>query len=405
MIAPRRAPRSRVLKIRPRPLRRARGIPRRGQRDDAGWRPVGLRWRRLLAAGAPRAGRMTPVRGAAIVARPAARRHAAAHAPRNRPAGMLDPRRARSAASGRMVPMRASAALPRVQGAQAYAVPSATMLRRAVAGGHVLAVQRPALAGPVLARARGATSAVRHAPGRALPSPPARAAPRAGGAVAAPVPHAAERRPAPADRRLRRTGAVQDTNRPAHDAGMARARGSMAGLAAGAQRSPARAAPAGTVRRAPLCLRPARVGRAPRTHLPSPSPRARPAAAADTRAGLPVATAWARPMPPSPGGGAGAATGAATLALRTDMAWRATAPDPGQPAGGATSGAPAHAVTGPAGALPGLPAPGAAAPSLAQPGRAPAGAPLDPALVERLVDDVLRRAEQRLRTDRERRGL
>jgi hypothetical protein len=51
------------------------------------------------------------------------------------------------------------------------------------------------------------------------------------------------------------------------------------------------------------------------------------------------------------------------------------------------------------------PAGGAGAPPATQRSHQPVVTLLDPAVAERLVEDVLRRAEQRMRIGRERRGL
>ncbi|MEO7497224.1 MAG: hypothetical protein ABIT83_24500 [Massilia sp.] len=89
----------------------------------------------------------------------------------------------------------------------------------------------------------------------------------------------------------------------------------------------------------------------------------------------------------------------ARQAMRAELVWRAGTPRPASAS--APIGQPLHdaptAVT----------VPGPSATAFTMPPNRPAPAPiqLDAALTERLVEDVLRRAEQRLRIERERRGL
>jgi hypothetical protein len=98
---------------------------------------------------------------------------------------------------------------------------------------------------------------------------------------------------------------------------------------------------------------------------------------------------------------------AATMALRLDMTWRASAPVAGRAEH--RDDEPRRPGTGAAAVRPDLPRPhpaaGAGAPPPEPRVRPPAGMTLDPAVAERLVEDVLRRAEQRMRIERERRGL
>jgi hypothetical protein len=290
-----------------------------------------------------------------------------------------------------------------VQGPHPHALPLAAIPGVTVRTWHHLAVRWRDRAGTAERPARGGNGAGRGATGRERPYLAARVALAAAGAARAPVPDAAGRRPAPVAWRMHHMDGA---------AGMRGVRGPMPGMAAGLRQAPASPEPAGAVRRAPVRLEhvrlgPGRAGMAARGVPPSLSRHARPAGAAEPRAGRPASAAWSRPVRLLlPGRAAAEGTRAAALALRTDLVWRAGAHGAGQAArGGAPAPAAAtHFAAGPAGASPAHAAPGAAAPA-AQPGRAAAGAALDPAVAERLVQDVLRRAEQRQRIERERRGL
>jgi hypothetical protein len=361
MIAPRRPPPSRLVRVRWRPLPAARGLRRRTPRAGAGWVPVGLRWRRVAR----------PVSGAAAPLPP----RAANHRPRDPRPGwrtrtLLLPA---APAPGRNDAPRG---LPGARGAAGQAL-------RGEAGRHgamlYRAGLRPQLQAPSYLPPAQSPPPVRQLLVPAMPAamPGARVAAarlewmhRPQATAAGPVPQRAPGRAATPVRQrapvspLVRWRSPAETFRP----------GSVR-IAGTAPRAQALALPAGGASQrveTGVIHAAARIDRRVRTHGPVVAPRA---AAAIVRA----------------------------LARRAELVWR-TAAASAESGAAATPGmalrhsaSREHADT-----------PGAAAswPATSFTAGAPAApAMLDAAATERLVEDVLRRAEQRLRIERERRGL
>jgi hypothetical protein len=120
---------------------------------------------------------------------------------------------------------------------------------------------------------------------------------------------------------------------------------------------------------------------------------------------MPAWRAVRLPPPPAVHASRGAAPDpGAALALQMDMAWR-TAGGPAARASGEARGLETGAVPAGPGASRAHQAAGAEAALPGQRVPAPLVMALHPAVVESLVQDVLRRAEKRMRIERERRGL
>ena len=349
MIKPRRPLPSRLIRRRLRPLPVARGLRRRVPGDTQDWQPVGIRWRRLAA----------PRSAAAAGARMAARSIPAAAAPIPAQWALV---------ADRIAPRGRAMTLPsRVPGI------AASLKALGVAG------ERGANGQPGQPGAPGAARRIDHhwqsrpivratAQAIAAAMPPSSRAPAATRPGALPPPASAARQ---ADRQLRA--------RPERiDAGSANAAPraiSFAWRSTAARRAMAMTAPASAAtgrRRQPTAMF------GPYHAAPG---------------GDVVGLDWPVPQRARP-----TAASLAALAMRAELVWRAPAP-------GSRNVTEPAVVDRPSRDAPGMPA-GPAAPSIATTTAPPARpVQLDVATTERLVEDVLRRAEQRLRIERERRGL
>lgn len=350
MIKPRRPLPSRLIPRRLRPLPVARGLRRHAPADTRDWQPVGIRWRRVAA----------PRSAGAAGGRMAARSLAAAGAP--------VPARRAPPAYPRIAPRVGAVTLP------SRAPGSASPLQAPGVTGDRGATGQQGRPGAPGAAPRIGHHWQRHSIVRATMSP-----------IAAPLPPSAR---APGDKR---PGPPPLPATPArHPDRQLRALPER--IDAGSAKATARA------------ISPAWRSTAARRAIHATAP-------------APAITGWRPPRPTAkfgpynaaPGGEAGigwsaprrARPSAAALAMRAELVWR-------DPAPGSHTVAGADAVDRPSRDAPVTPAKPAAPPvaTTTAPSRAAAHpVQLDAATTERLVEDVLRRAEQRLRIERERRGL
>jgi hypothetical protein len=270
---------------------------------------------------------------------------------------------------------RALRPLPRVAALSAQQLSAPQSMASAPAAALALRLAQPSLAGP---------------------APKSRAARSPGGKLRPIEARRAEAFTFPARRRrpgvsaaLADRGGLQSQQRPL------RLQPGSAAIAGPGRRARRAAAPplrAATMWRAALAAYPAS-----RTSGAAPATRGVPRAAAPT--------AQQRLAPKGPAPQNMVAAPAAAMALRLDMAWRATSAFAASAA--QAGGEPRRPETGAAAFRPEHPHPagGAGAPPATQRSHQPVVTLLDPAVAERLVEDVLRRAEQRMRIGRERRGL